>query len=119
MIYLKKAGFGAGLIIATAMSMLATPAFADTIEGKWKTESGETAAISKCGSSYCIKLKTGDHAGKSIGRMKGAKGKYKGSITDPSDDRKYSGSIKINGSTMKMSGCVAYILCKTQTWMRM
>lgn len=115
----KHVGLSAGLALGVAMSAMTIPAFADTIEGNWKTQSGETAAIGKCGGSYCIKLKTGKYAGKSIGRMKGANGKYKGSITDPADDKKYSGSVKISGSSMKMKGCVAYVLCKTQTWRRM
>ena len=114
----KHVGLGAGLALGAAMSVMTIPAFADTIEGNWKTQSGETAAIGKCGGSYCIKLKTGKYSGKSIGRMKGANGKYKGSITDPADDKNYSGTIKISGSTMKMKGCVAYVLCKTQTWNR-
>ena len=118
MTLLKQVGLGTGLVLAAAMSVMTVPAFADTIEGNWKTQSGETAAIGKCGGSYCIKLKTGKYSGKSIGRMKGANGKYKGSITDPADDKKYSGTIKISGSTMKMKGCVAYVLCKTQTWNR-
>jgi uncharacterized protein (DUF2147 family) len=105
--------------LAAVFAISASHAMADTIEGKWRTQSGETAAITKCGGAFCIKLKTGEYAGKSIGQMKGAKGKYKGSITDPADDKKYSGTIKINGSTMKMKGCVAYVLCKTQTWNRM
>ncbi len=112
----KLAGIGAAMGIA--MSFMAVPALADTIEGNWKTQSGETAAIGKCGGSYCIKLKTGKYSGKSIGRMKGANGSYKGSIVDPADDKKYSGTIKISGSTMKMKGCVVWPLCKTQTWKR-
>lgn len=102
--------------LGAAMSMMATAAYADIIEGNWRTQSGETAAITKCGGAYCIKLKTGKYKDQSIGRMKGANGAYKGSITDPADNKKYSGSIKISGPTMKMKGCVAYILCKTQTW---
>jgi uncharacterized protein (DUF2147 family) len=114
----KHVGLCAGLALGAAMSVITIPAFADTIEGDWKTESGEIAGIAKCGGSYCIKLKTGKYSGKSIGRMNGADGNYKGSITDPEDDKKYSGTIKISGSSMKMKGCVVWPLCKTQTWHR-
>lgn len=114
----KHVGLGAGLVLGAAMSVMAIPALADTIEGDWKTQSGETAGIAKCGGSYCIKLKTGKYSGKSIGRMKGSNGSYKGNITDPADDKEYSGTIKISGSTMKMKGCVVWPLCKTQTWKR-
>ncbi len=110
---------GKALALASVFAIATTSAYADMIEGQWKTQSGETAAIAKCGGSFCIKLKTGKYAGKSIGKMKGSGGKYKGSITKPSNGKKYSGSIKIKGSTMKMKGCVAYVLCETQTWKRM
>lgn len=102
--------------VTLGMGLATTLAYAEPILGDWKTQSGETAGIAKCGGSFCIKLKTGKYSGKSIGRMKGANGSYKGSIVDPADDKKYNGTIKISGSTMKMKGCVVWPLCKTQTW---
>ena len=101
---------------ASVLSLMAVSAQADPIEGNWKTQSGETAAITKCGGSYCIKLKTGEYAGKSIGKMRGANGKYKGTVVKPSNGKEYSGSASISGKTMKMKGCVAFVLCETQTW---
>lgn len=106
--------FASGLLAATA-----APAYADVIVGNWKTESGETAAIAKCGGSFCIKLKTGTYAGKSIGKMTGGNGEYKGTITDPADDREYSGSAKVSGASMKMKGCALKIFCQTQTWKKL
>ena len=103
-----------------AMTMMAGAAYADPIEGNWKTQSGETAAINGCGGGFCIQLKTGDHAGKSIGKMSpSGDGAYKGSITDPADDKTYSGSAKLAGSSLKMTGCALKIFCKTQTWKKM
>lgn len=108
------------LIAATALVMaFAAPAAADVIEGNWKTQSGETAAISACGGSYCIKLKTGKYAGKQIGKLSGSNGSYSGSITDPANDKTYSGSGSISGKSMKMKGCVAKILCRSQTWTKL
>ncbi len=118
-IHSKLVRTGKALTLASILSLAAIVAHADTIEGKWRTQSGETAAIAKCGGSFCIKLKTGEYAGRSIGKMKGSNGKYKGTITKPSTGKKYSGSAKISGSRMKMKGCVAYVLCETQTWKRM
>lgn len=108
-------------ILAGAIAgALTVPALADPIEGNWRTQSGETAAISKCGGAFCITLKSGAHAGKQIGRMS-AKGdaKYSGSITDPSDDKTYSGSATLNGGSMKMTGCALKIFCKSQTWSKL
>ena len=106
--------FAASLVLATG-----APAFADVIVGNWKTQSGETAAIAKCGSSFCIKLKTGTHAGKTIGKMKGAGGSYTGTITDPADDKEYSGSATVKGNGMKLKGCALKIFCQTQNWKRL
>jgi len=108
-------------LIATGALIVAmtAPALADPIEGNWKTKSGETAAISKCGGSFCVKLTTGTHAGKSIGKMKSDNGGYSGTITDPKKDKTYSGSASISGNTMKMKGCVLGILCRSENWAKM
>ncbi|PHR20008.1 MAG: hypothetical protein COA37_16015 [Hoeflea sp.] len=98
---------------------MAAPALADPIEGNWKTKSGETAAISSCGGSYCVTLKTGKHSGKRIGKMKGSDGSYSGTITDPANDKTYKGSASISGKTMKMKGCVLAVLCRSENWSKL
>lgn len=105
-------------ITLATVFLSAGAALADPIEGNWKTESGETAGIAKCGGSFCITLKTGAHKGKQIGQMQASGGgKYKGKITDPADDKTYSGKASISGSAMKMSGCVfGGLICKSQAW---
>jgi uncharacterized protein (DUF2147 family) len=112
---IRKMTFTVALMLATASGALG----AEPIVGNWKTASGETAAISPCGGAYCITLKTGQHAGKKIGSMSGAGDSYKGEITDPANDKTYSGSAAIQGSSLKMQGCVLKVLCKTQTWTKM
>ena len=109
----------AGAAVLAAALGLSSAAHAEAIVGKWKTQSGETAAIAKCGGSYCVTLRTGKYAGKRIGKMKGAGGSYKGSITDPSNDRNYSGSAKVSGKSMKMRGCALKVFCRTQTWRKL
>jgi uncharacterized protein (DUF2147 family) len=108
-----------GMAIAAALIMTGT-AYADPIEGNWKTKDGDTAAISSCGGSFCIKLTTGKYAGQSIGTMKasGSNG-YSGSITKPSNGKTYSGSAKLSGSSLKMTGCVLAVLCESQTWSKL
>lgn len=107
-------------LLAAAFLLSATSAFAaEPIVGNWKTASGETAAIASCGGAYCVTLKTGKHAGKKIGKMSGSGDSYSGEITDPKDDKTYSGSASISGNSLKMKGCVLMILCKSQTWTRM
>lgn len=105
-----------------AAALIAAPGFAlagEPIEGNWKTASGATAAIAKCGGSFCITLKTGKHAGKRIGKLDGTGADYTGSITDPETDKTYSGSGAVNGNSLRMKGCVLAVLCKSQTWTRL
>ena len=105
---------------ATAIVLTSTSfAFADPIEGNWKTQSGETAKISSCGSSYCLTLKTGKFAGQRIGKMKAKGGKYTGTVTDPEDNKVYTGSASLKGNTMSLTGCALKIFCKTQKWKKL
>jgi len=109
---MKQALFALALVSGFGMGV----AHAASIEGNWRTQSGETAAIAKCGSSYCVTLRTGDYAGKRIGRMKGSGNSYSGTITDPTNDRKYAGTETVSGSSLKMKGCALKVFCRTQTW---
>lgn len=111
--------FTTSLLAGTFLLAGTALATADIIEGNWKTKSGETAAIAKCGGAFCITLKTGTHAGKRIGRLSGSNGSYEGTITDPEDDKEYSGSAKVNGSSMKLKGCALKVFCQTQNWKKL
>jgi uncharacterized protein (DUF2147 family) len=109
------------LMMTTAMfaAMSVSAIAAEPIVGNWKTQSGETAAIAACGGAYCIKLKTGKYSGKQIGRVSGSGASYSGTITDPADDKEYSGAATISGSSMALKGCALKIFCKTQNWTKM
>lgn len=107
-------------VTAAALLFAAGGAFAQDITGNWRTDSGETAAITG-GGPYAITLKTGKHAGKRIGSFSAAgKNRYTGKITDPANDKTYSGKASLNGNNLKMSGCVlGGLICKSQNWKRM
>lgn len=108
------------LVLAGALALAAFSAqAAEPIEGNWKTASGATAQIAPCSGGYCVTLKSGKHSGKQIGKMAGSGGNYKGTITDPEEDKTYSGSGSVSGNSLKMKGCVLAVLCKTQTWSRL
>lgn len=108
------------LLAAALAAGLAFPALAaEPIEGDWKTASGETAAIAPCGDAFCITLKTGKFAGRQIGRLAGKGADYKGSITDPQEDKTYSGSGSVSGNVLKMKGCVMSVFCRSQNWTRL
>ena len=105
----------ASAILGLSMSV----AQAEAIVGNWKTASGETASISSCGGSYCIKVETGKHKGKRIGKLAGSNGSYNGTVTDPADDKQYTGSAKVSGSKMSLKGCALKVFCKTQKWTKL
>jgi uncharacterized protein (DUF2147 family) len=109
-----------GMAIAAA-TMCVGAAFADPIEGDWKTEKGSTAGISSCGGSFCIKLKSGTYAGKSIGKLKAdGANNYSGKITDPETYKTYSGKATLSGTSLKMSGCVlGGLICRSQKWKKL
>lgn len=109
-----------GMMLAAGMvAMMAGSAYADGIVGNWRTDSGETARIAASGGSFAITLATGKYNGKRIGKMNPAgNGKYKGTITDPADDKAYSGNATLKGNSLAMQGCVAVVFCKTQNWKR-
>ncbi|WP_274424817.1 DUF2147 domain-containing protein [Chelativorans sp. YIM 93263] len=111
-----------GMLLST-MALLATTAaaFADPIEGQWKTGSGSTAEIAACGTAYCITLKTGKHAGKQIGRFEAqGNGAYVGTVTDPANDKTYKGKGTLKGASFTMGGCVlGGLICRNETWARM
>ena len=53
-----------------------------------------------------------------IGMRQAGEGKWQGAIYNPDDGNTYSASIKLDGDKMKVKGCVAGILCKTNNFVR-
>jgi len=96
-------------------------ASADTIEGRWRTDSGVPAEIASCGDAFCITVKGGEHNGKRIGRMKAdGDDRYSGEITDPENDKTYAGRATLSGNALSMKGCVlGGLICKGQNWKRL
>ena len=106
------------IAIALAATFAAPTLAADPILGKWRAPGGGVVEVSPCGGSYCATVITGKNKGKSVGRMKGSAGSYTGQVTDPRDNRTYSGSAKVDATQLKLTGCALKIFCKTQVWVR-
>jgi uncharacterized protein (DUF2147 family) len=108
-------------IAVAAAAMMAGAAYADPIEGNWRTEAGSTARISNCGGGFCITLISGNHSGKQIGKMSASGANaYRGTITDPNTDKTYKGKASVSGSNLTMSGCVlGGLICQSQTWKKL
>lgn len=121
------------------------PATADTVLGRWKTETRNAIVeISRCGTSICGKVLTSD-AIRSNPALKDTKNAdpalrtrpvqgmlmlsgFKpdgggvwsaGQVYNAEDGKTYGGKITPVGSDqLKLRGCVFVPLCKTQTWTR-
>ena len=108
-------------IIAAATTHAGRGGLADPIEGNWRTQSGETAAIGDCGGGFCITLKTGKHKGKWIGKVIAERRRqYSGSITEPATDKTYSGKARCPAASSDMKGCVlGGLICESQTWTKL
>lgn len=107
------------LISAAFLALAATGAQAqEPILGKWRAPGGGIVEVTSCGGSFCAQVISGRHKGKSAGRMSGNDGTYRGTVTDPRDDRSYSGNAAVTGDVLKLQGCALKVFCKTQTWTR-
>lgn len=114
--------------------------------GVWSMSNGKvTVKVSNCGANLCARivglkepiskidgkpkvdrenpdpsLRNRPLMGLSIlvGMKPTGKGEWKGAIYNPDDGKTYSATVKHQGNTMKVKGCVASIFCKTNTFMK-
>lgn len=91
---------------------------AEPIEATWKRNNGTLIKFSGSGGRYCGKVLNGKYKGKSIGCMKGKGKNYKGSINVLDEGKTYTGHAVVSGSTMKLSGCVLRVICKSESLRR-
>ncbi|KQT42945.1 hypothetical protein ASG43_15455 [Aureimonas sp. Leaf454] len=107
------------LLSAALLAFASSSASAEEpILGKWRAPGGGIVEVTNCGGAYCATVVSGRHKGKTAGRMNGSEGTYEGTVTDPRDDRSYSGRAAVDGDVLKLKGCALKVLCKTQTWTR-
>jgi uncharacterized protein (DUF2147 family) len=124
------------LALAAMMAVLGTAAFADPVEGTWKTKADDNGnyghvKITTCGNAVCGTLvKAFDSTGKeidspNIGRqivwdmVAYDDGLYDdGKIYSPDRDKTYNGEMQLNGNKLSVSGCVLGICRDGGTWTR-
>ncbi|MDO5631289.1 MAG: DUF2147 domain-containing protein [Paracoccus sp. (in: a-proteobacteria)] len=123
------------LSLAVLLSLTATVAAADPIEGLWQTQPDEgryaMVQIAPCGPAFCGTItRTFSSAGEVrtdsigkqivIGMAPQGNGEYRGRVLRPADNKVYNGKASVSGNQMKLSGCVAGgLICKSQTWRRL
>jgi uncharacterized protein (DUF2147 family) len=123
------------MLAALALMTLSTGAFADPLEGLWKTaqdDNGNSGLIevAPCGDAYCGTLiKSFDangteFASENIGRqiisatVPQGNGAYRGKVYSPDRDKTYNSRLQLTGDTLSVSGCVLGICRDGGTWTR-
>ena len=124
---------------------LAGPALAD-LQGIWAMSDGKvTVKVDDCGGNLCARIvdlkepiskidgkpkvdrENPDPAKRNrpliglsilIGMKPTGDNFWKGAIYNPDDGKTYSATVRYDGRSMKVKGCVAGVLCKTNTFVR-
>lgn len=122
------------LLLSVALTLSAGLAHAQDISGIYQTERTDEGTfahvrIAPCGAQVCGVISAtfdasnerveSDTVGKQIiWDMAGdGAGKWSGGkIWAPDTDKTYSSKMSLQGSDLKVSGCVAGILCRSQVW---
>lgn len=140
--------FAAAALVFPLLTGIATlsTAQASEAEGVWSMTNGKvTVKVADCGSNLCARivglkepiskidgkpkvdrenpnpsLRKRPLIGLSIliGMQPAGVGLWKGAIYNPDDGKVYSATVKHQGSTIKVQGCVAAVFCKTNTFVR-
>lgn len=123
------------MAMAAVFALAGGAALADPVEGTWRTQPDDNGnfglvKISTCGAEICGVLGQGyDKSGNKVSSPNNGKrmiwamqpkgnGKYAGGkIWAPDRDKTYNSKMQLNGSSLKVEGCVLGI-CRGQTWSR-
>ena len=123
------------MTLAAGLVLAANAAFADPVEGTWKTQPGDDGnyglvTINPCGAEICGVLGQGyDASGNkiaspNIGRQmiwamkpQGGGAYGGGKIWAPDRDKTYNSKMTLSGNQLEVEGCVLGI-CRAQTWTR-
>lgn len=124
------------LTLAAAMILVAGTAFADPVEGIWKTKPDDNGnfghvEIKPCGPAFCGTLvRAFDGSGAEIDSPNVGKrivwdmqpqgeGKYGGGkVWSPDRDKTYNSKMQLKGNGLAVSGCVLGICRDGGTWSR-
>jgi uncharacterized protein (DUF2147 family) len=143
---MRNTMIGAGLAaLLLTLPAAALPAHANP-DGVWSMSDGKvTVKVDDCGGNLCARIvglkepiskidglpkvdrENPDPAKRKrpliglsilIGMKPAGENYWKGAIYNPDDGKTYSGTVRYDGQNMKVKGCVAGILCKTNTFVR-
>ncbi len=92
---------------------------ADPIEARWRRPNGTVLKFVRCGGGFCAIVQTGEFKGKTAGKLTRSGDGYKGSITELSSGKTYSGTAEIVGNSLSVTGCAFKVFCKSESWAHM
>lgn len=121
--------------LTAALIGLAGAAFADPLEGDWRTprdDNGNSGIVrvAPCGGGLCGTLVRAFDANgnamqtENVGRMiiidttPNGGGEYRGQIYSPDRGKTYNSRLRLNGNRLSVSGCVLGICRDGGTWTR-
>lgn len=123
-------------MLAAAMTFVAGTAFADPVEGVWKTKPDDNGnyghvQVKACGPAFCGTLiKSFDSSGKDLKSANVGKriiwdmvaqgdGAYgDGKVWSPDRDKTYNSKMQLSGNGLAIKGCVLGICRDGGTWSR-
>lgn len=107
---------------------LAGPAQAAEPYGQWlRPSTGTQVSFYNCGGKLCAKVAAvKDQARKKTigtvimrGAVKSGANTWKGDLLDLESGKTYSGVVTLQSATaLNLQGCVAFVLCRGETWRR-
>ncbi len=141
----KALALVAALAVSPLLAPAAAEAQGAEPVGVWSTQAGKARVrIAKCGAALCGTLvglaeptdpetgkpktdKNNQDAGKRnrpligtaivLGMKPTGNGTWEGQVYNAEDGKTYTGFLNYTGgNTLKLQGCVARVLCKSQTW---
>ncbi|SNX67384.1 uncharacterized protein SAMN05878503_10116 [Cereibacter ovatus] len=122
------------VLLAVGLGLVAGAALADPVVGVWQTEVDEGAyahvTMAPCGAKICGTLTRtfnadGEYRSPNLGKalvwdmVPGGDGSYgEGKVWQPSSGKVYRSKMQLQGSRLKVSGCVGPF-CRGQVWSRL
>lgn len=124
------------ILFAAAFALLALPAFADPVEGVWKTKPDDNGhfghvEVKPCGPAFCgVLVHAFDGTGAEVDSPNIGKriiwdmvaygdGVYDdGKIWSPDRDKTYNSEMQLTGNSLAVKGCVLGICRDGGTWTR-
>lgn len=123
-------------LVAAGLIALAGEAFADPVEGMWKTAPDDNGnwgyiQVAPCADKICgtlVKSFNPDgsvYDSPNIGKLiiwdmvPNGEGAYKGQIWSPDADKVYKSKMTLAGDSLAVEGCVLFICRDGGTWVRL